>query len=325
MNAAGSTAAATRANTSEGGSPHPVVLWRRAAMLEGEERLGEMVGGRYVLRGILGQGGQSVIYRARDQIHGDDVAVKISRGDDRDGVDRLFREAHALHSLDGTAALRVLHQTHTADGAACLVTELLQGKDLNEHLRALEVGGHRMSAPEIIETFDPIVKTLDAAHERGIVHRDIKPENIFVIDAAYGGGVRLLDFGFTRFVNARPMTAPGLVAGSPMYLAPEAWSGSADADHRADVYALGVVLYRVLAGHVPFTGRIHELLQIVRTAPRPGLHALRPDMPEVIDGWVKLALAIDREDRFQNASALWSALLTCFERASAPPVRTIGD
>ena len=293
-------------------------------MLEGEERLGEMVGGRYLLRGILGQGGQSVIYRARDEVDGDDVAVKISRLGDRDGVDRLYREAHALLSLDGTAALRVLHQTQTADGAACLVTELLRGEDLNEHLRRLESTGRKMLLPEIVETFEPIVKTLEAAHERGIVHRDIKPENIFVIDPEYGGGVRLLDFGFTRFVHARPMTEPGLVAGSPMFLAPEAWAGASDIDHRADVYALGVVLFRVLAGHVPFTGRIHELLKIVRTAARPSLHEVRPDLPKVIDGWVKLALAIKREDRFQNASALWSALLTCFERASAPPPAVYG-
>jgi len=288
-------------------------------MLEGEERLGEMVGGRYLLQSILGQGGQSVIYRARDELDGDDVAVKISRLEDRDGVDRMFREAHALLSLDGTAALRVLHQAHTSDGAACLVTELLRGKNLDEHLRRLEATGRKMLLPEIISTFEPIVTTLDAAHERGIVHRDIKPENIFVIDPEYGGGVRLLDFGFTRFVHARPMTAPGLVTGSPMFLAPEAWAGASDIDHRADVYALGVVLFRVLAGHVPFSGRIHELLEVVRKAPRPSLHELRPDLPKVVDEWVKLALAIKREDRFQNASALWSALLTCFDRASAPP------
>ena len=292
-------------------------------MLEGEERLGEVVGGRYLLRGILGHGGQSVIYRARDQVQGDDVAVKISKVGDRDAIDRLFREARALHSLDGTAALRVLRHTHTSDGAACIVTELLRGMDLDEHLRELEADGGRMHLAEIVETFEPIVKTLDAAHERGIVHRDVKPENIFVIHAAYGGGVRLLDFGFTRFVNARPMTAPGLVAGSPMYLAPEAWAGASDIDHRADVYALGVVLFRVLAGRVPFRGRIQELLRIVRTAPRPSLHEVRPDLPKVIDEWVKLALAIERDDRFQKASALWSALLSCFERASAPPATAL--
>jgi eukaryotic-like serine/threonine-protein kinase len=296
-------------------------------MIEGEERLGELVGGRYELRGILGQGGQSVIYRAKDQVDGDEVAIKILKLGDRDGIDRLYREARALLSLGGTAALRVLHQTQTDDGAACLVTELLRGRNLNEYLAEIEGDGAsgggdadaRMSASEIVTIFEPIVKTLDAAHERGIVHRDIKPENIFVVHAAYGGGVRLLDFGFTRFVHARPMTEPGLVAGSPMYLAPEAWAGASDVDHRADIYGLGVVLFRVLAGQVPFSGRIVDLLKIVRTAPRPSLHALRPDLPEVVDDWVAHALAIKREDRFQKASALWNALVTCLRRGSHPP------
>jgi eukaryotic-like serine/threonine-protein kinase len=292
-------------------------------MIEGEERLGELVGGRYELRGILGQGGQSVIYRAKDQVDGDEVAIKVLKVGDRDGIDRLYREARALLSLGGTAALRVLHQTQTDDGAACLVTELLRGRDLNEHLAEVESDGSRMTASEILTTFEPIVKTLDAAHDRGIVHRDIKPENIFVIHAAYGGGVRLLDFGFTRFVHARPMTEPGLVAGSPMYLAPEAWAGASDIDHRADVYALGVVLFRVLAGQVPFSGRIAELIKIVRTAPRPSLHALRPDLPSVIDDWVAHALAIERENRFQRASALWKALVTCLQRGSRPPTSSV--
>ena len=288
-------------------------------MMDGEERLGEVVGGRYELRGVLGQGGQSVIYRAKDRVDGDEVAVKILKAGDRDAVDRLFREARALLSLGGTAALRVLHQTSTSDGAACLVTELLRGRDLDEHLREIEGEGGRMPLPEVIAMFEPIVKTLDAACERGIVHRDVKPANIFVVHPAYGGGVRLLDFGFTRFVHARPMTAPGIVAGSPTHLAPEAWAGASDIDHRADVYALGVVLFRVLSGQLPFSGRVNELIQMVRTAPRPSLHALRPDLPKVVDAWVECALAIKREDRFQRASALWSALLTCLERASARP------
>lgn len=289
--------------------------------MEGEERLGEMVGGRYELRGILGQGGQSIIYRAKDQVDGDEVAIKVLKLGDRDGVDRLYREARALLTLGGTAAVRVLHQTQTADGAACLVTELLRGRDLNEHLLEIEAAGERMSASEIIATFEPIVRTLDAAHERGIIHRDVKPDNIFVIHAAWGGGVRLLDFGYTRILDARRLTAPGLVAGSPTYLAPEAWAGS-DIDHRADVYALGVVLFRVLAGEVPFAGRMTELLKLVRVAPRPSLFAFRPDMPKVIDDWVEQALAIKREDRFQKASALFNALVTCLGRASTPPAAT---
>jgi serine/threonine-protein kinase len=280
---------------------------------EGEERLGEIVGGRYELRGVLGRGGQSVIYRAKDQVDGDEVAIKIAKAGSRDATDRMFREAQALLSLNGTAAVRVLHQTTARDGASCLVTELLRGRDLTEHLADIEADGGRMSVDEIVTTFDPIVRTLEVARERGIVPRDIKPENIFIIHAAYGGGVRLLDFGFTKFVHARSLTAPGMVAGSPSYLAPEAWAGAKDIDHRADVYGLGVVLYRVLAGEVPFSGRIYELLNAVRTAQRPSLHARRPDLPKVIDDWVVHALAVDREQRFQRAAALWRALLACLD------------
>ena len=282
--------------------------------MEGEERLGEIVGRRYVLRGIIGQGGQSVIYRAKDQVDGDEVAVKVLKYvGDGEAIDRLFREAHALVALAGTAALRVLHQTSTDDGAACLVTELLHGRDLTEHLAEIEASGGHMSIPEIVETFEPIVRTLEAAHAKDIIHRDLKPENIFVIHAAWGGGVRLLDFGFSRFLQLRRLTEPGMVAGSPMYLAPEVWSGKGDADHRSDVYALGVVLYRVLAGEVPFSGRIHELLKIVQTAPRPSLHEKRPDLSPEIDDWVDAALAIDPEHRFQRVRALWNALRLCLE------------
>jgi eukaryotic-like serine/threonine-protein kinase len=280
---------------------------------EGEDRLGEIVGGRYELRSVLGHGGQSVIYRAKDRTDGDEVAVKIQKLGDPDGIDRMFREARALLALGGTAALRVLHQTRTDDGAICLVTELLRGHDLTAHLEEIEAAGARMSLAEMVGTFGPIVDTLEAARERGIVHRDIKPENIFVIHAAYGGGVRLLDFGFTRFVHTRRLTQPGMVAGSPQYLAPEVWAGVTDIDHRADVYALGVVLYRVLAGKGPFSGRINELLKIVRTAPRPSLHAVRPDLPEVIDDWVAHALAVDRQERFERVGALWNALLGCLD------------
>ncbi len=284
---------------------------------EGEDRLGEIVGGRYELRSVLGRGGQSVIYRAKDRTDGDEVAVKIQKVGDPDGIDRMFREARALLALGGTAALRVLHQTKTDDGATCLVTELLRGHDLTEHLSEIESDGGRMPLQELVAIFGPIVDTLEAARERGIVHRDIKPENIFVIHAAYGGGVRLLDFGFTRFVHTRGLTQPGIVAGSPLYLAPETWGGITDIDHRADVYALAVVLYRVLAGKVPFSGRINELLKIVRTAPRPSLHAVRPDLPEVIDDWVASALAIDRNERFERVGALWNALLACLEARPA--------
>src|SRR5690606_17936342 len=152
----------------------------------------------------------------------------------------------------------------------------------------------------------------EAARDLGIVHRDIKPENVFVIHPAYGGGVRLLDFGFARFTRRRRITRQGMVAGSPSHIAPEAWLGRDDLDHRVDVYGLAVVLCRLPAGDVPLAApKLADLMKVVTAAPRPSLRALRPGLPPAIDDWVEHALAVDRERRFQTASALWNALRGC--------------
>jgi serine/threonine-protein kinase len=278
----------------------------------GEERLGEVIGKRYELRAVLGHGGQSVLYRAKDRVDGDEVAVKMVRDGqaDPDAVERLFREAHALAQLAGTAAVRVLHQIQADDGTMCLVTELLRGEDLKARLEETEGTGQRMARGEIVEIFAPIVRTVDVANDRGILHRDIKPENIFLIHPAWGGGVRLLDFGFARFVRGMRLTAAGMVAGSPGYIAPEVWMGE-EIDSRSDVYSLSVVLFRVLTGQTPFAGTPYELLRQVTQAPRPSLRALRPELPPAIDDWVAHALAIRREERFQRAAAMWNALQGC--------------
>ena len=148
-----------------------------------------------------------------------------------------------------------------------------------------------------------------------IVHRDMKPKNIFVVDPAHGGGVKLLDFGFAKFLRMRSVTAQGMVAGSPSYIAPEQWLGQgATLDGRVDVYGLAAVMFRALTGRPPFLASdLHELLVLVTSAPRPSLHALRPDLPPAVDDWVEQALAIDREERFSTVRAL----LLAFAHANA--------
>jgi serine/threonine-protein kinase len=284
---------------------------------DGEDRIGDVLGGRYELRDVIARGAQGFLYRAKDLTDGDDVAVKTLRNKTRDpdALERLFREGHAMTQLQGTSAVRVLDQVNMADGTACLVMELLRGRELAEQLTELEQANERMPLSEVKEIFAPIVRTLDAARELGIVHRDIKPENIFLIHPAYGGGVRLLDFGFARFVRNMRITADGMVAGSPSHIAPEAWMGMPDLDHRADVYGLGVVLFRVLAGRVPFWGHPVDLMRTVVSGPRPSLLAYRPDLSPAIDGWVQHALAADRDRRFSRTTALWNALLTCLPKA----------
>jgi serine/threonine protein kinase len=156
----------------------------------------------------------------------------------------------------------------------------------------------------VCEVFAPIVSTLEVAHAAGIVHRDLKPANVFLLES---GGVRLLDFGLSRLKNSAPLTAAGTVMGSPSFMAPEAWQGMSDLlDQRVDVYSLGVILFRVLTGELPFGGAtMKEKFLDSTTGKRPSLLRRRPDLASSADDWVARALAVDREQRFSNVTALW--------------------
>ncbi|HVU05085.1 MAG TPA: serine/threonine-protein kinase [Polyangiaceae bacterium] len=273
------------------------------------DRTGQIIGGRYQVVSLLGEGGQSSVYRAKDLRVGDEVALKILKpGADAESTERMFREARAMASLQGTAALHVLDQGWTDEGSMCLVTELLEGLPLDDLLDAREKEGLRTDVQMAMTLFGPVVNTLRAAHEIGIVHRDLKPANIFVL--SNGRGVRLLDFGFAKFQRMRGLTADGMIAGSPSYIAPETWLGKYDViDHRIDVYALAAVIFRFFAGHAPFSSTdLGTLLRQVTGAERPSLHAVRPDLSPDVDDWVNLSLAIDPSKRFQTVVAMWRAL-----------------
>jgi serine/threonine-protein kinase len=277
-----------------------------------------LLGQRYEREKVLGRGGQGVVYRAFDRWMKRPVAIKVMSSRfarQPQMAERLIRELQALSALKGTAAVEVLDIYRGDEGELCLVMELLTGKDLDDRLVTLEDRGERLSLREIVQIFAPVVDTLEVAHEAGILHRDLKPANVFLLD---GGGVRLLDFGMARLRRAAPLTAIGTVMGSPSFMAPEAWKGQPElVDCRADVYSLGVMLFRALAGEMPFSGKsLQEKLLNTTTRERPSLVAKRPDFPADADEWVALALAIDREQRFQTARALWNAFLATFDLKS---------
>jgi serine/threonine protein kinase len=284
-------------------------------------RVGQLVGGRYQLLSLIDTGGQGAVYKALDLRDRDEVAVKVlgdAAAQDPNFRERMFREARALTELVGTAAVRILDQQYTADGAICIVMELLQGRDLEEHLRSFEAQGFLFPLHELDHVINPIVDTLELAHSRGIVHRDLKPGNIYLADGPEGLGVRLLDFGLAKFLRLPSVTSAGFIAGSPSYIAPESWKGQTP-DHRVDVYGLGAIIFRALAGEPPFSApTLKEMLSLVTRTERPSLRAIRSDLPEGIDAWVNRALCIDREARFQSVRQLWTALQVLLNRPSRP-------
>lgn len=271
-------------------------------------RAGELIGGRYELCEVLASGGQGHVYKARDKQAGDWVAVKVLRDEFAHDVqwrERMFREARALCTLSGTSAVRVFDQRWAADGSLCIVMELLEGVHLEAVLREQEARGRLVSPAQLALLLAPVVETLEVAHRNAILHRDLKPANIFVLN---DGTVRLLDFGFAKFERLMAMTQFGQVAGSPLYLAPEAWQGnSSTLDRRIDVYGLSAVIFRALCKRPPFQGEVIALLNLVTTAPRPRVSEFRPDLPTLLDDWAATALAIDRNARFDSVRAMWNA------------------
>ncbi len=282
---------------------------------------GETLDGRYQLGEELGRGGHGVVYRAKDLQTGAEVALKLLRKqikDDPQYAVRLFREAQSLAALWGTSVVRVHAFGTDAEGTVYMVMELLEGESFDAHLKDLELFGDRLSSFNLLTFLDPIARALHTAHGLGIIHRDVKPANIFLVSPDHGGGVRLMDFGLAKILGAEALTAAGMIAGSPSYIAPEMWR-TEPFDHRADVYSFGAVVFRALAGRPPFLGSSTvDLFLDATSAPRPKLSPLRPDLSPEVDAWVERALAIERDQRYPYISTLWNDLIRVMMNGKGP-------
>jgi serine/threonine protein kinase len=272
-----------------------------------ERRIGELVDGRYTLTAVLGVGRQGAVFRARDQSTGGDVALKILHvmAPEAPICERLEREADALERLGAEGVVRVLGRAWDRGKVFCMITEVLEGETLESRLVRLEKAKQTIEHTELLRIISAVAATLDRAHTLGMVHRDVKPSNIFLTTA---GSVKLLDFGYVKIIGAGTYTAIDVVPGSPAYVAPEV-THVGELDGRADIYGLGVVIYRCLTRQLPFDGN-HPIaiLDHALNADRPSLFARRPDLAPEIDAFSERALAADPRDRFETATALARAL-----------------
>ena len=289
--------------------------------MSGDPKEGQLIDGRYLLGKELGRGGHGVVFRAVDTQTSETVAVKVLRqniSDDPQYAVRLWREAQSLRLLWGESVVRVHGFGTDGDGFVFMVMEMLDGETLEDHLADVEGFGDRMSAFEVLRTLDPVARALHTAHGKGIIHRDVKPANIFRIAPDAGGGVRLMDFGLVKMAGAEQLTQVGMIAGSPSYIAPEVWRAQ-ELDHRLDVYSLGAVIFRCLAGHVPFSAPSHlDLFMKVLKDARPRLSPIRPELSPEIDVWVARTLAVDRDQRYPYITVMWNELLRIVMSGSGP-------
>jgi serine/threonine-protein kinase len=279
---------------------------------DGEQALpeGHIVGGRFRIGHRLGAGAMGTVYAATHLELGQTVALKFLRDDrDRSAVKRFLREAKAAAQLTNPHVTRVIDVCRLDSGAPFIVMEYLDG----ETLSTLIGRGVRLPYQEVALYTLQICEALGDAHAHGIVHRDLKPANLMLTRGPAGPMVKVLDFGISKLLadlaGESGVTATGSVLGSPSYAAPEQILDSRKVDPRADAWALGVTLYRILAGELPFTGetRMQTYMAVLGSTP-VHLGERRPDLPPPMADAIMRCLEKDREARFATVAELASAM-----------------
>lgn len=286
-----------------------------------EDRLvGMIVGGTYRILKVLAEGGMGRLYEAehvRLECH---LAVKVIHeqlSQVSDLLVRFEREARAASRIRSEHIVRVVDVLRTPDARPCIVTDLLQGEDLQAYLDRTGP----MTAEGAIPIVRQICRGLVDAHGCGIVHRDLKPSNVFLSQAAGGiFSVKILDFGVAKMMGDPELTRTGAVVGTPAYMAPEQARHSGEADHRADIYAVGAIFYRMLTGKPPYGGndQSNPLITLLQEDPvRP--RSLESSISAGIEAVIQHAMARDPASRPQSAVELEIELAAFDHGSSAAP------
>ncbi|HYD58098.1 MAG TPA: serine/threonine-protein kinase [Burkholderiales bacterium] len=264
--------------------------------------------GRYLVQSELGRGAMGVVYKATDSVLERTVAVKtVNMALERDGAERyearFYQEARAAGSLNHPNIVTI-YDVGKSGEVVFIAMEFIEGPEL----RSLIGEGRAMPVAQAVGIAAQVADGLGYAHQHGVVHRDIKPANIMV---PAEGPVKITDFGIARMRGAGDLTQTGMMLGSPKYMSPEQVIGKR-ADHRSDIFSLGVILYEMLTGVTPFNGENVTALmyQIVNFAP-PAPSAVNPAIPELADYIVAKMLAKALEERYQNAQDVARDLREC--------------
>lgn len=294
-------------------------------------RAGQVISGRYAVMRLIGKGGMAVVVAARHTTLGEHVAIKILHprlAKDTEGSERFFREARATARIRSEHVVRVQDVGRTDEGLPYIVMELLRGADLGQVLTA-----GPLAVTSAVDYVLQASEALAEAHAIGIVHRDLKPSNLWLSQRPDGAPlVKVLDFGISKLSaeveGDAKLTETQSIFGSPMYMSPEQIRSAKRVDHRTDVWAIGVVLYELLTGGLPFEAdtAASALASITADEPAP-LRGLRPDAPPGLEAAILHCLRKDVSKRCQSLAEL-AGLLAPFAspigKLSADRISRIG-
>jgi eukaryotic-like serine/threonine-protein kinase len=270
-----------------------------------KELLAEALGDRYSLQREVGRGGMATVYLAHDAQRREPVAIKVMHSNLADALDsKRFRREMGIAASLAHPLIVPLHDSGDAGGMLYYIMPYVEGQSLYERLQR----ERRLPLEDAVRITHDVAAALGYAHSRGVLHRDVKPENILLT----GGRALIADFGLARAIGAADyakLTETGVIVGTLYYMSPEQLREDRDLDQRTDIYSLGCILYEMLSGGPPYTGRsLTEVASRILRASVPSVRRLRADVPASVDQVIARALAKAAAERFTTMQELAAAL-----------------